>query len=167
MPKFDSSLAAAGLGRIDRLVGRILGAGRWLVFGVTLLLFLQWPLRDLLQAYSREANDLAQWLFALYVAMAVPYATRAGTHLAADSFAHRLPAATRARLTKIGGLIVLVPWGSFILIAGWPMVSQSVLQFEAFPDTFNPGYFVVKASVWLLALLTVVQAVLDLAKRTA
>lgn len=150
--------------KADRLLGRIVGAGRWLVFAVTLLLFLQWPLRDLLQAYSREANDLAQWLFALYVSMAVPYATRAGTHLAADSLGHRLPQALRARLNSLGALLVLVPWSLFILVTGWGMVSRSVLQLETFPDTFNPGYFVVKASAWLMALLTLAQALLDTAR---
>ncbi|WP_247894363.1 TRAP transporter small permease subunit [Azospirillum sp. B510] len=152
------------LRRADRLLGRIVGAGRWLVFAVTLLLFLQWPLRDLLQAYSREANDLAQWLFALYVSMAVPYATRAGTHLAADSLGHRLPRALRARLDRLGALLVLLPWSLFILVTGWGMVSRSVLQLETFPDTFNPGYFIVKASAWLMALLTLLQALLDTAR---
>ena len=31
-----------------------------LVLPVSLLLFLQWPLRDLVQAYSIESNDLAE-----------------------------------------------------------------------------------------------------------
>lgn len=161
-----SPFQAQWLRAIDQGVGRVVAAGRWLVFAVTLLLFLQWPLRDLVQAYSREANDLAQWLFALYVSMAVPYATRAGSHLAADSLAHRLSPSTRTRLTKGGALLVLAPWALFLLVAGWPMVSQSVRQLEAFPDTFNPGYFVVKAAAWLLALLTLVQALLDTAKGT-
>ena len=44
---------------LDRIVGRIIAAGAVLVLPVSLLLFLQWPLRDTLHAYSREANDLA------------------------------------------------------------------------------------------------------------
>lgn len=117
-----------------------------------------------MHAYSCEANDLAQWLFALYVSMAVPYATRADTHLAADSLGHRLPQALRARLNSLGALLVLVPWSLFILVTGWGMVSRSVLQLETFPDTFNPGYFVVKASAWLMALLCLAQALLDTAR---
>jgi len=50
---------------------------------VVLLLFLQWPLRDLVRAWSRDANDLAQWLFALYVAMAFTAAMRRPTDLTA------------------------------------------------------------------------------------
>jgi hypothetical protein len=42
------------------------------------------------------------------------------------------------------------------------MVWQSVSQLEAFPDSFNPGYFVIKLALWLLAAAMFVQGVLDL-----
>ena len=82
---------------LDRFVAAVLGAAMALALPVSLLLFLQWPLRDLVQAYSREANDIAQLLFALYVAAAISYASRRGVHLAADVVAHRYRAATRTR----------------------------------------------------------------------
>jgi TRAP-type mannitol/chloroaromatic compound transport system permease small subunit len=149
---------------IDRLIGRIVSAGLILVLPVSLLLFLQWPLRELVQAYSREANDLAQWLFALYVSIAVTYATRAQTHLAADSFAQRYPQRWRARLSRAASLLVLVPWAAFVVYAAWPMIVQSVSLRESFPDTYNPGYFIVKISIALLALLVLAQAVIDVVK---
>ena len=74
---------------LDGAVGRMLSALKWLAIPIGLLLFLQWPLREYVKAYSREANDLGQWLFALYVAAAVTAATRAGTHLAVDTLAKR------------------------------------------------------------------------------
>lgn len=52
---------------LDRTLGRLVTAASVLVLPVSLLLFLQWPLREWVQAYSREANDLAQALFAIYV----------------------------------------------------------------------------------------------------
>ena len=67
---------------VDRLIGWLVAGAKWLALPLITLLFLQWPLRDYIQVYSREANDLGQWLFALYVAAAVTAATRAGTHLA-------------------------------------------------------------------------------------
>ncbi|PWC38000.1 hypothetical protein TSO352_09585 [Azospirillum sp. TSO35-2] len=152
------------LDRCDRALGRVIDGGRWLALAVAALLFLQWPLRDLVQAYSREANDLAQWIFALYVCMAVPQATRAGSHLATDAFARRLSPAARARIGAAATLLAILPWTLFILIAGWPTASRSVVQLEAFPDTFNPGYFVVKAGACVLALLMLLQALIDLAK---
>jgi hypothetical protein len=42
-----------------------------LVLPLAGLLFFQWPLRECVQAYSHEANDLGQVLFALYVAVAI------------------------------------------------------------------------------------------------
>ncbi len=77
------------LDTLDRLLGRALGALQWLALPLAMLLFLQWPLRDLIHGYSTQANDLAQILFALYVAGSVAAATRAGTHLAADAIARR------------------------------------------------------------------------------
>ena len=147
---------------LDRTVDAITTAGLVVVLPVSFLLFLQWPLRDLVQAYSREANDLAQWLFALYVSLAITYATRRHSHLAADAFAQRYPARVRGRLARLASLLVLLPWSLFILYAGWPALVQSVLQREAFPESFNPGYFLIKASTWLLALLVLLQAVVDI-----
>jgi TRAP-type C4-dicarboxylate transport system permease small subunit len=149
---------------IAALIGGIVVATRWLVLPVALLLFLQWPLRELVHGYSAQANDLAQWLFALYVSVALTDATRDGSHLAADSFAQRYAPATRRRLVRGAALLVLVPWSLFILIVGWPVVAQSVAQLESFPDTYDPGYFIVKASGWLLALLVLLQALLDAAR---
>jgi TRAP-type C4-dicarboxylate transport system permease small subunit len=131
-----------------------------------LTLFLQWPLRDLLRAYSREANDLAQWLFALYVSLALTYATRKRTHPAAASVAERYAAPARRRITRAAALLCLVPWSVFVLIAGAPLAWRSILELEQFPDTYNPGYIIIKGCVWLLALLILLQAVLDLLRPT-
>ena len=107
-------------------------------------MFLQWPLRDIVRAYSREANDLGQIIFALFVAVSVTAATRAGTHLAADTLAQRYSARTRHRLKQLGAALGLLPWALFVLFAGKSIVMPSVLGLEAFPDTNNPGYFLIK-----------------------
>jgi len=146
---------------LDRLIAGVVTCGLVLVLPVSLLLFLQWPLRDLVQAYSREANDLAQWLFALYVSIAVTSATRSRGHLAADALARRYSIATRIKLYRCACVGVLLPWSGFVLYAVAPMIWQSAVQLERFPETFNPGYFVLKASVGLLALLVLLQAILD------
>jgi TRAP-type mannitol/chloroaromatic compound transport system permease small subunit len=62
---------------------------------------------------------------------------------------------------RIASLIVLAPWALFIVYASWPMVVQSVRQLESFPETYNPGYFIVKLALVLLALLILLQAILD------
>jgi hypothetical protein len=46
----------------------------------------------------------------------------------------------------------------------WKLVLSSVLALERFPDTSNPGYFIVKIAVWLLALLVLIQGIVDLSR---
>ena len=161
MTSHQSSEAKPRLAPLDRVIGALTASALVLVLAVSLLLFAQWPLRDLVQAYSREANDLAQWLFALYVSCAITYATRTRSHLAADALARKYAPRTRERLYRLASLVVLVPWSAFVFYAAAPMVWQSVLQMERFPDTYNPGYFVIKAAVALLALLVLLQAIVD------
>jgi TRAP-type mannitol/chloroaromatic compound transport system permease small subunit len=150
------------IGGLDRLVAFILSAGRWLLLPVVALLFLQWPLREFVRSYSREANDLGQWLFALYVAMAFTAATRAQTHLAADALARNYSQRTRAVIARLGALLGLLPWALFVLIGGAKLVIPSLMAREAFADTYNPGYFIIKLALWLLAGLIVAQAIVDI-----
>jgi TRAP-type mannitol/chloroaromatic compound transport system permease small subunit len=124
-------------------------------------LFLQWPLRDLVRLYSREANDLGQVAFALFVAVSVTAATRARTHLAADLLARRYSARTRRHLARIGAAIGLLPWAVFILVISKTTVVSSVQHLEAFQDSGNPGYFLIKLALWLMAVLVIAQAVVD------
>ena len=147
---------------LDRALAFALRAAAPLVLAVSFLLFLQWPLRELVQAYSREANDLAQVLFALYVAVAITAATRDGTHLAADSFARRYSPAARGRLARIACAIVLVPLAGVVIAAGAPAAWMSLLQLERFPETLNAGYFLVRLAALILAVLVLAQALLDL-----
>lgn len=145
----------------QRGIGWIVRGAAWLALPLSLLLFAQWPLREVVQAYSREANDLAQILFALYVSVAVTAATRAGRHLATDAFAHRYGVRTRRILARAGALCVLLPWAGFVLATAAPMIAQSVAQAEGFPETFNRGYFVIKLAVGMLGVLVAAQALAD------
>ena len=152
------------LGMLDRLIGRIVDTFMWLALPLVLLLFLQWPLRDIFHAYSREANDLGQIIFALYVAVSVTAATRAGTHLAADALAHRYSPHLRRRIRQLGVMIGLAPWALFVTFAGKSLLVPSLLDREAFPDTYNPGYFVLKLALWLMTALLLAQAVVDVVR---
>jgi TRAP-type mannitol/chloroaromatic compound transport system permease small subunit len=149
---------------LDRSVALVVGALQWLGLPLVLLLFLQWPLRDLIGCCSRPANDLGQIFFAVFVAASVTAATHAGTHLAADALAQRYAARTRHRIRQLGALFGLVPWAVFVLVASKPAVLASLYEREAFPDTANPGYFIVKLALWLMALLVLAQAAVDIAR---
>jgi TRAP-type mannitol/chloroaromatic compound transport system permease small subunit len=150
------------LQRLDRLIGHTVIAVQWLALPLILLLFLQWPLRDIVRCCSREANDLGQIIFALFVAVSVTAATRAGTHLAADTLAHRYPVRTRIWIKRIGTTLSVLPWAVFVIVSGTGFVVPSVRELEAFADTGNPGYFVIKAALWLMALLVIAQAAIDI-----
>jgi TRAP-type mannitol/chloroaromatic compound transport system permease small subunit len=146
---------------IDRLVAGIVSAGKWLVLPLVVLLFLQWPLREVFGAYSRGANDLGQWIFALYVAISVTAATRERTHLAADALAQRYSERRRIQLARLGAVLGLAPWSLFVLFSSKSIVVSSIAGLETFPDTYNPGYFIIKAAIWVLALLMLAQAVVE------
>lgn len=146
---------------LNATLDRITRAGSLLVLPLALLLCAQWPLRDVVGTGSRPANDTAQWVFALYVALALRHTTRARGHLAADTLARRFTPAARARIARWEPWCVL-PWAAFVLVSGWAPTWQSVRGLEAFPETYLPLYFIIKLSAWLLALLMALQAVADL-----
>ena len=84
------------------------------------------------------------------MAAAVTAATRERFHLAADTFAQRYVPARRALIARLGALAGLAPWALFVLYASRQGVWMSLSQLESFPDTYNPGYFLVKLALWVL-----------------
>ena len=147
---------------LEYFVELVLTAAKWLALPIVILLFLQWPLRSIVGLYSREANDLGQWLFALYVAASITAATRAKTHLAADTIARNYSESTRQWLARAGALLGLIPWSIIVLVTGWPIVRDSTVLSERFPDTGNPGYFIVKIALLVLASLILFEGVIEL-----
>jgi TRAP-type mannitol/chloroaromatic compound transport system permease small subunit len=153
---------AAILRFVEQFVELVLAGAKWLALPIVILLFLQWPLRSIIGLYSREANDLSQWLFALYVAASITAATRAGAHLAADTVARTYSQATREWLTRAGALLGLIPWSIIVLVTSWSVVRDSTLLLERFPDTSNPGYFIIKLALLLMAFLVLIEGLLEL-----
>jgi TRAP-type C4-dicarboxylate transport system permease small subunit len=147
---------------LHRAVAYAVRAASWLVLPVSFLLFLQWPLRDLVHGFSHEANDLAQILFALYVSVAITAATREGSHLAADTFSRHYRPATRRGLRRFAAAVVLIPLAAVIIAAGAPAAWMSLMQLERFAETLDAGYFLIRWAALLLAVLVLAQALLDL-----
>lgn len=147
---------------LERGLNRLSALAMPLALLIVLLLFLQWPLRDGMGAGSSQANDLAQAVFALYVAVALRHAGRRGAHLVSrPDLAHAGGAWLRA-LRGMGAPLAVLPWAVFVCINAAPTVWRSVRGLESFPETANPGYFVVKAALLLLATLLALQALVDL-----
>ena len=51
-----------------------------------------------------------------------------------------------------------------MIVTAWPTVQRSVLGLEKFPESFNPGYFMIKMAAVLLALLALAQSLIDAAR---
>jgi TRAP-type mannitol/chloroaromatic compound transport system permease small subunit len=155
----------AWLDSVDRALGKVVEAGRWLVLPVALILFLQWPLRDFVQHGSREANDAGQWIFALYVSLAMTFATRERAHLAVDAIAHDYPSAVRGAISRWGGFACVAPWAAFMIWTIGPTAWRSLAGLEKFSETLNPGYFLIKVAALLLAVLMLLQVLLDVVRQ--
>ncbi len=134
-----------------------------MVIPLAVLLFAQWPLRDWLQGYSLLANDVAQILFALYMAVAVTTATRSNSHLAiARSRLTTTRPAPRWRLVL--NFLCLAPWALLVLWVALPQMWDSVKSLEHFGETFTPGYFLIRVALVLLAALALCDGLLRLVK---
>jgi TRAP-type mannitol/chloroaromatic compound transport system permease small subunit len=101
-------------------------------------------------------------VFAFFVAVSVTAATRAGTHLAADLLAQRYSARARRRLNRAGSAVGLLPWAFFVLIAARITIVSSVHDLESFQDSGNPGYFLIKVALWVMAALILGQSFVDI-----
>ena len=56
---------------------------------------------------------------------------------------------------------MLIPWSCYLLLAAASSIAQSVAMFERFPETFNPGYWLIELAFGVLAALVLLQAILD------
>ena len=61
----------------------------------------------------------------------------------------------------MGAALGILPWALFVLFAAKGIVVSSVLGLEAFADTNNPGYFIIKAALWLMAIVVIAQSLID------
>jgi hypothetical protein len=136
-----------------------------LVLPLTVLLFAQWPLRDVVQAGSRTANDAAQIVFAIYMAVAITAASAGGMHLAAHHRPdeHARPGGWRAWAV----FACTAPWAVYVMWTSAASVWQSAMQLERFGETLTPGYFLIRVALWLLAALVLVQGVASVARKHA
>ena len=56
-----------------------------------------------------------------------------------------------------------MPWALFVLIAGKEHRRvRRCSGSKRFADTGNPGYFIIKLALWLMALLILAQAAVDI-----
>ena len=69
-----------------------------------------------------------------------------------------LAMAVRERPDGTRAACIVLPWSLYMCAASAPLAWQSLLQAEHFPDTLNPGYFLIKIALLVLPVLLAVQA---------
>lgn len=138
---------------MDKIISFLFAAAGTLVLALALLLFLQWPLREALDAYSREANDLAQIIFAWYVAVGITAASALRLHLTAKRSGTQ--GARAARWRCLATALCVCPWAVFMLWSCLPTVWQSVGVQEHFAETLNPGYFAIRLALLVMLVLMI------------
>lgn len=143
---------------LQALLDRLCAWGSWLALPIALLLLAQWPLRQLSGGHPQLANDGAQALFAFYVALALRHASRRSAHLRASGL---FPPRSHARLLRALLLLCQLPLALLMLALALPTITRALAALERFPDTLDPGYFLLKLALGLLLLLLALQALLD------
>lgn len=147
----DRATRLGPLARAVDIVGRVVA---WLGLGLALLLFAQWPLRDGLQRSTTVLNDVAQIAFALVAACGVAFALVHDRHVRLALVAERWSLRRRAAIDAIGHAVFVLPWLVVIAFGSRRFVLDSIAGFERFPETGSPGYWIIRAAIVLLIVLT-------------
>ena len=134
----------------------------WTVLVLAALLWLQWPLREWVQAYSRQANDFAQIFFALLAAASIAAASAADVHLSAHTGNPTNPNSPQVAWRRWALAACLLPWAIFMLWASAPQAWLALASFEKFGETLNPGFFIIKCAGVLMVVLILLQSLLHL-----
>jgi TRAP-type C4-dicarboxylate transport system permease small subunit len=132
-----------------------------LVLPLAFLLFAQWPLRSWLEAYSRDANNIAQMVFALYAAVAITAASRSKAHLAFVGYRKQVQRKVTILWRPWVRLVCVGPWAAFMLWTAVPQMVESMRVMERFGEGYTPGYFVMRIALVVLAIMVLVNASAD------
>ncbi len=145
---------------LDLVVVRVAEAFSWLVLGVVLILFAQWPVRDLLvgtgairgrpQVYL---NDYGQLMHATVFLVGIAYSLATDRHVRFDVFRSRFPPRLAAAVDLGGHLLVVLPWVGVLAYFGADVVWRSLATGETFPDTGSPGYPLMRVAFALCLVL--------------
>lgn len=149
--------------RLNAWLDKLCALAAWLALPVAALLAAQ-PLLRAGGGQPQLANDIAQALFALYVALALRHAWRQGTHLSAPWLARRFGPGYAAGVSRWLARAVMLPWSLGLLALAGPLVMASLQQWERFPETGHPGYWLIKLALAILLLALGLQTLRDALK---
>jgi TRAP-type mannitol/chloroaromatic compound transport system permease small subunit len=118
------------------------------IFVLVFLLWIQWPMRVFSGGNARLFNDIGQIVFAFFWVLAFAVACSTQSHLKLTSSVHSKPEHTIWRTTW--SLMFTLPWAVFVIYSAWPLLWHSLQDNEKFPDTYSPGFYLIKLALVLL-----------------
>ena len=149
---------------IDRAVARVCASARWLVLPLALLLFLQWPLRDLRAARTRARPTTSRNACSRSTSPSRSPPRRARARISPPmrsraAIRQRCAAAARARRR---GCVVRAAVGAVRALARWPDRGRRSASSRRFPTPTIRATSWSSVAVVLLALLVLCRRSLDL-----
>jgi len=126
------------------------------IFLLVVFLWVQWPVRVFATGNPRLINDMGQIAFAYFWVMAFGIACLTQSHLQISNNA----ATTNATRRAWSSFVLSSPWAIFLFFSAWPLLINSWHENEKFPDSYSPGFYMIKLALVLLVLAWVVTNIL-------
>lgn len=160
---------AAAIDRLNRRIGRVMG---WATLAMVLLgafnAVARYTDRYVQLGLSSNAWIELQWyLFSLVFLLGAPWALRANAHVRVDVLYGRLSERARVWIDLVGGVVFLLPFCIFAVIASWPGVRDSFAVLEQSPDPDGLPRYPIKAVVLVAFFLIALQGLSEIVKRIA
>ncbi len=116
------------------------------IFLLVVFLWVQWPMRVFASGNPRLINDMGQIAFAYFWVMAFAIACLSQSHLQISNNA----APTKKGRRAWTGFVLSLPWAIFLVYSAWPLLINSWHENEKFPDSYSPGFYLIKLALILL-----------------
>jgi len=139
----------------------------WLVFALVLLICYDVAMRYLFQQGSVALQELEWHLFALIFLLGSAYTLKHDEHVRVDIIyqSRFMSDISRAWVTILGTLFLLLPFCTLILITAWPFVENSFYYNEGSPDPGGLPYrYLLKGSLLVAFGLLALQGLANLFK---
>ena len=115
------------------------------IFLLVVFLWAQWPMRVFASGNPRLINDMGQIAFAYFWVMAFAIACLSQSHLQISNNA----APTKKGRRAWTGFVLSLPWAIFLVYSAWPLFINSWHENEKFPDSYSPGFYLIKLALIL------------------
>lgn len=150
------------IGQLNEWVGR---TASWLTAVLVVLVCGDVIIRYLLKDTAAWIMELEWHLFALIFILGAAYTFKHDKHVRVDLFYDNFNERDKALVNLVGGLVLLIPWCTLILIFSWDFAWESYRIQETSPNPGGlPALYLIKFSISLGILLLLLQALASVAE---